>query len=99
MGGILGVFLLFCILIIFFLLRRRKVHAETRDRTAPVHVGDAATVKSEIAAAPLDHIPVSNVDGDAEIGGRLRYPEEEVGGRLQYPNDDVDVGGRLMPWE
>jgi hypothetical protein len=94
-GAVLGAFLLFCILVIFFLLRRRE-QTETGDKTVPVDVEDTVPVKSEMAAAPLDHIPVIHVDGDAEVGGRLRYPEEVVGGRLRYPNDDVDLGGRLM---
>jgi|SRR5277367_1310253 len=96
-GGVLGAFLLLCIVVIFFLLRRRREKAETQNETVPVNGDDTEPVKIETAAAPLGDIPVSNVDsGNAEVGGRLRYPDEEIGGRLQYPNDEVELGGRLM---
>jgi hypothetical protein len=79
---------LICILIIFFLLKRRK--------QTGAQYGAPNTFTESVAANPVPEFGEKVLAQD-NIGGRLSEPEEPHGGRLRYPNDEVDVGGRLQP--
>ena len=91
-GGILGVFLLLCIVVIIFLIRRRKL---VRELPKSTDGPDVAEPKEQETAAIGE---METVAAPQEVNGRpLVYTERDYGGRLRYPNDTVDVGGRLRP--
>jgi hypothetical protein len=82
-GGILGALLLITVAIIFYLLGRTR-NVRTATPTTSANTEEFSVKKPDELPSVPQEIAQSELSGDREFGGRLRYQNESTteGGRL-----------------